>query len=63
MLGMCLMAVAKWLQSYMKQWEMSDVVTNCKATLSWDWCCVAVVVRDVFDGCGCDALANGCNHI
>ena len=27
------------------------------------WCWVVVVVRDVFDGCGWNALANGCNHI
>ena len=34
-------ALAKWLQSYMKQWEMSDVVTKCKTTLSCGWCSVS----------------------
>ena len=34
-------ALAQWLQSYMKQQRMSDVVTKCKTTLSWVWCCVS----------------------
>ena len=46
LLGMCLMAVAVmlWQNGCNHIWnngELSDVVTKCKATLSWDWCCVS----------------------
>ena len=39
------------------------VVVMVEMVLMLIWCWVVIVVRDVFDGRGCDALANGCNHI
>ena len=39
------------------------VVVMVEMVLMLMWCWVVVVVRDVFDGCGWHALANGCNHI